>query len=108
MRRQVLHSYPRQDQESRVVREEADVATSRFGAPADVNVAAAQMTWSRGPCQASDRPPLRPHQVLQVFSHRLLVAEIMMLLHQAVKQRLFRSAPNLLELQRLQAAQPVF
>jgi hypothetical protein len=37
-----------------------------------------------------------------VFSHRLLVAEIVMLLHQAVKQRLFRGAPNLLELQRLE------
>ena len=81
---------------------DADVATARFGAPADVAVAAAQVTRSRGPCQACHRPPLRPHQILQVFSHRLLVAKVMMLLHQAVKQRLFRGASNLLELQWLE------
>jgi hypothetical protein len=44
---------------------------------------------------------LRPHQILEVFAHRLLVAEIMMLLHQAVEQRLLRGAPHLLELDRL-------
>src|SRR6476646_6311576 len=108
MRRQMLHPYPRQDQESRVVRDEADIPAPRFGAPANVAVATAQVTRSRGPCQAGDRPALRPHQVLQVFAHWLLVAEIMVLFHQAVKQRLLGGAPNLLELQRLEMAQPVF
>ena len=39
-----------------------------------------------------------------MFAHRLLVAEIVMLLHQAVEQRLVGGAPNLLELQRAQFA----
>src|ERR1017187_10324058 len=99
MRRQVLHPYPRQDQESRIVSDEADVAPPRFGVPADVKVAAAQMSRRRGPCQAGGWPTLGPYQVLQVLSHRLLVAEIMMLLHQAVEQRLLGGASNLLELQ---------
>jgi hypothetical protein len=43
-----------------------------------------------------------------VFPYRLLMAEIMVLLHQAVKQWFFAGAPNLLKLQRLEVAQPVF
>jgi hypothetical protein len=107
MRRQVLDLYPGQDQESRVVSDEAEVATACFGVPTDVAVATAQMTYGRGPCQAGDRPPLPPHQVLQVFSRRLLVAEIMMFLQQTVPQRFFPGAPHQLELQRLEVAQTV-
>src|ERR1019366_3668427 len=53
MRRQVLDSYPRQNQESRVVSEEVDVATTRFGAPAEVAVATAQVARRTMP----SRPP---------------------------------------------------
>ena len=43
-----------------------------------------------------------------MFAHRLLVAEIMMFLHQTVEQRLFPGAPHLLKLQRLELAQRSF
>src|SRR5664279_1667141 len=46
MRCQVLDPDPRQDQEPGVVSDEADIATSRFRAPADVAVAATQVTRS--------------------------------------------------------------
>src|SRR5579864_3871335 len=102
VRRQVLDPHPRQNQESRVVSEEADITTALFGAPANVAVATAQMTRSRAPSQAGNRPPLPPHQVLQVFSHRLLIAEVMMFLQQTVPQRLSPGATNQFELQRLE------
>jgi hypothetical protein len=47
MRCQVLHSYPGQDQEARVVSDEADVAAARCCVPADVAVATAEVTRSR-------------------------------------------------------------
>ena len=101
VRRQMLHPNPRQNQKSRVVGEEADVAPPRFLVPADVAVARAEVARRAGPRQARDRPALRPHQILQVLAHRLFVAQIVMLLHQAVEQRLIAAAPHLRKLQRL-------
>jgi len=43
-----------------------------------------------------------------MFTHRLLVAEVVMLFHQAVEQRLIGSAPHLLELDRADVFQPGF
>ena len=68
-----------------------------FGRPADMAVAAAQMTRRRTPCHAGDGPALRPHQILQVFAHRLLIAQVMMLFHEAVEQRLFGCSSDLLQ-----------
>ena len=42
--------------------------------------------WPRGP---------RPHQILQMFAHWLLVAEVVMLFHQTVEQRLISGTPHL-------------
>ena len=39
----------------------------------------------------------RPHQILQVFAHRLFIAKIVMLLHQAVEQRLVGRLSDLLQ-----------
>ena len=47
-----------------------------FRAPADEAVAAAQMARRRTPRHAGDRSPLRPHQILQMLAHRLLVAQV--------------------------------
>ena len=93
-------THPRQDQKSRVVGEEADVPPARFRAPADIVVAAAQMTRRRTPRQTGNRPPVRPHQILQMFAHRLLIAKVMMLFHQTVEQRLISGSSYLLKLQR--------
>ena len=46
-----------------------------------------------------------PDQILQVLPHRLLVALIMELFQQAVKQRFISAAAYLLKLQRAQFAQ---
>ena len=47
---------------------------------------------------------MRPHQILQMFAHRLLIAEIVMMLDEAVEQRLIPGAADLLDLQRSQFA----
>ena len=39
MQRQMLHPYPRQDQEARVVSDKSDAAAPRRGIPADVEIA---------------------------------------------------------------------
>ena len=61
---------------------------ARFGAPSYITVAAAQMTRGRTPCHAGDEASMCPHQILQMLAHRLFIAKVMMLLHQAVEQRL--------------------
>src|SRR5260370_36312617 len=96
---------PGQDQESRVVRDEADVASSRLPAPADIAVATADVARRRRPCHAADRPTLRPYHVLQVLAHWLFVAQIVILLHQAIGPRLMGAASYLLELDGLEISQ---
>ena len=45
-----------------------------------------------------DGASLCPHQILQVLAHRLLIAKIVMVLHQAVEQRLVGRPSDLLQL----------
>ena len=77
--------HPRQNQKTRIVSNEADVTPSRFGVPSYISVPAAQVARCRTPRQTRDRPALRPHQILQVFAHRLLVTQIVMVLDQAIE-----------------------
>src|SRR6516162_3365991 len=88
---------PRRDQKARVVGHQAKVAPAGGCAPADVTVAAAQMARRRTPGQARDRSAFGPDQILQLLAHRLLIAQIMMMLDEAVEQRLLRRSPHLLE-----------
>src|ERR1700733_392442 len=97
VRRQMPTFDPRQTQEARVVSNESNVTPARFGAPSYITVAAAQMTRGRTPCHAGDGASLCPNQILQVLAHRLLITKIMMLLHQAVGQRLIGRFSNLLQ-----------
>src|SRR6516162_2122249 len=76
---QMLDFDPRQNQEARVVGEEANVASSRFRTPAEVTVACSQVARRTRPGQASKRSRLPPHQILQVLANRLLIAKVMML-----------------------------
>jgi|HubBroStandDraft_1064217.scaffolds.fasta_scaffold91430_3 hypothetical protein len=71
VRRQMRHAHPRQNQEARVIGDETDVAPPRFRVPADVAVAAAQMTRRRTPRQAREGTALRPCQILELLSDRL-------------------------------------
>ena len=86
---------PGQNQKARVVSNEADVTPPRFGTPSYISVPAAQVARRRTPRQARDRAALRPHQILQVFAHRLLVTQIVMVLDQAIEQRLLRPCAGL-------------
>jgi hypothetical protein len=95
--------YPRQNQKAGVVGEEADVLPPRFRAPTEIPIAATQVTRCRTPCQASDRPPLSPDQILELLADRLLIAQVMMLFHQAIEQRFVPGAPHLLKLDRFAA-----
>ena len=56
------------------------------------------------PSQARNHLSARLYQILQVLAHRLLIAEIVILLHQAVEQRLFRRAPHLHKFKRSETA----
>src|SRR5438874_3967501 len=90
VRGQVRDLHPRQNQKPRVVCDEANVAPPSFRTPADVAVAAAEMAWRRTPRQTRDRPAVSPHDIFQMLAHRLLIAQIVMVLDEAVEQRLFR------------------
>src|SRR5271168_973176 len=97
MRCQMRHPHPGQNQEPRVVSNEADVAPPRLGRPAYVAIAAVQMTRRRAPCHAGDGSSLRPHQVLQVLAYRLLVSEIVMMFDETVEQWLVGCSSDLLQ-----------
>src|SRR5256885_12858892 len=90
VRGQMRNLHPRQNQKTRVVCDTANVAPPRFRIPTDVAVAAAEMAWRRTPRQTRDRPTLSPHDILQMLAHRLLIAQIVMVLDEAVDHRLFR------------------
>ena len=92
---------PRQNQKPRVIGDEADVAPPRFRAPADEAVAAGQVARRRTPCQSRDRADLRPHQIFGLFSDRLFIAQVVVVLQQAVEARLFGSASHLCKRQGL-------
>src|SRR4030095_10818565 len=95
----------RKNQEARVVSNEANIPSARLGAPSYITVAAAQMTRGRTPCHTGDRASLCPHQTLQVFAYRLLIAKIVMLFHQAVEQRFVGRLSNLLQKDRTNGAE---
>src|SRR6266567_2861864 len=91
------HPDPGQNQEPCVVTNEADVAPPRLSRPAYVAITAAQMTRRRTPCHAGDGSSLRPHQILQVLAHRLLVSEIVMMFDETVEQGFVGCSSDLLK-----------
>src|ERR1044071_6377839 len=97
--------YPRQNQKARVVGDEAEVTFAGLHAPADITVTAAQMSRRRTPCHAGDRSSLRPDQILLMLAHRLLVAEVVMMLNEAIEKHLIGRAADLLYFQRSQLLQ---
>ena len=105
MRRQVRYRDPGQNQKARVVGEKANVAPPRLATPADEAVAARQVSRRRTPRQTGHRSPLCPHQILQVLSHRLLIAQVVKLFHQTMEQRFVSRAPHELNLNRTQRPQ---
>src|SRR5664279_5250130 len=91
---------PGQDQKARVVGDKTDVPSPGFRTPADVAVTAAQMSRCRTPRQTRYRTTLRPTNILQVLADRLFIAEVVILFHQAIEQRLIGGAAYRLDLDR--------
>src|SRR4051794_8935362 len=93
------HLNPRQNQKTCVVGQQMKVSLARLRAPTNEAIAARQMSRRRTPRQTSDRLSVARNQILQMFAHRLFIAEIVILLHQAVEQSFLRCASNLLKVE---------
>src|SRR5215472_1042366 len=91
---------PRQNQKTRIVGNEPDVALAGLLTPLQEAVPAAQMPRRRTPRHAGDRPSLRPRQILEMLAHRLFITEVVVMFDEAVEQRFVTSAAHLLDLDR--------
>jgi hypothetical protein len=94
VRRQMRNLNPGQNQKARVRSNETDVAAPFFGTPSCISVPAAQVARRRTPRQARDRSALGAPDT-SVLAHRLLVTQVVMVLYQAIEQRLLGRAPGL-------------
>src|SRR5215471_15973772 len=91
---------PRQNQKTRVVRNEPDVALAGLLTPPQEAVPAAQMPRRRTPRHAGDRLSVRPRQILEMFAYRLFIAQVMVMFDEVVEQRFIAGAANLLDFER--------
>ena len=55
--------------------------------------------------ETGNRPSLRPQNILEMLPHRLLITEVVIVLHQAIEQRFVYRAPRGLDLNRAQRPQ---
>src|SRR5207247_10881422 len=90
---------PMRNQVSTVVGDQPNVAATALQVPADKPIARPQMPRRARPRQTCNGLAPHFHQKFQVLPDRLLVSEIVILLDQAVEQRLVRAAPHQLNLQ---------
>src|SRR6185312_11560796 len=97
---QVGYLHPRQYQKAGVIGHTTDVMTACLGGPAQVAIAWAQVSSGGAPRKERYRARAGVDDKLQLLPHRLGVAEVMMVLQQAVEERLFRRTANLAEAQR--------
>src|SRR5580700_1923695 len=109
MRGQMWNCYPWQDQKTRIVSNKADVPPPCFRAPSYISVPTAKVARGRTPRHTGDGSGLAfiesPGQILQVLAHGLFIAQVMIMLHEAVEQRLVGGSPYLFELDGLDLAQ---
>ena len=96
---------PGQDEEARVICQEMEMLPAHRRRPADEPVARSHVPRSGTPCQAGHWPLPRIHHVLELFAHRLGVAQVMIALDQPVEQRLVGRATHLPDLQRQKLSQ---
>lgn len=91
-----------------VVRDEANILPPYFRRPSDKPVPAAEVTGRRGPRHAGDGPLLAIDNVFEVLAHWLSVAQIMVLLDQAVEETLLSGVSHLVEVKGLDLRKPPF
>src|SRR5690606_15676518 len=98
VRSQMRHAHPGQDQEPRLVRDEANVSLPRLARPANVLVSGLEVARCARPEEARDRPAPCSHQILEVLADRLPIAEVVVLLDERPHYWLVDRAPHLAEL----------
>ena len=80
------HSYPGQDQETRMVGDPMQAWATRSGVPADILIPVGTLPSRRAKEHASQGPSwVVAHQILEVFPHRTSVTQIMMPVQQIFK-----------------------
>jgi hypothetical protein len=82
------HSYPGQDQETRIVGDQMQAWATRSGVPADILIPVGTLPSRRAKEHASQGPSLAvAHQILKVFPHRTAVTQIVVPVQQVFKER---------------------
>ena len=86
---------PWQQEKPRVVGHQVDVSLSLLRIPPDKPIPTGYMPGGCREGEAAHRPPTGKHHVFPLFSHRMAVAQIMILFDQAVVQLLILSVSDL-------------
>jgi len=89
---------PGQNEESALVGDQVNVLPTDCDRPANKTVAATNMPGCRTVDHTGDRPLMGKDQILEVLSHRLAIAQIMILLDQAITEFLKGRTPHLADL----------
>jgi hypothetical protein len=106
VRSQVRDFDVRENQKPQIGGDQTDVSSTGIRRPADIAIAAAQVSRRRREGQAGDRLILGRDEVFQMLANRLRVAQIVVLLDQAVEEPFARRPPYLLNVQRFNFPQP--
>lgn len=86
---------PGQNEESRIIGQQVDVAATGMLVPSDETVAAANMTWCRTERYAGDRSVCAIDNVFEVLAYRLSIAKIVIAVDQVFVERFGLGAANL-------------
>ena len=81
-----------------MIGDQMDVLPTDCSRPADKAVTATNMAGRRTIDHTGDRPLMGKDQILEVLSHRLAIAQIVILLDQAITEFLKGRAPHLADL----------
>src|SRR6266581_1922435 len=107
---QVWHLYPRQEQQTRVIDDEAQIAATLLATPANPPIARGRLPSSRSKKQTGQRPAVFAlGQVLQIFAHAIAVPQIMVTLQEELEEQgLGTASGNGLDSHRLEPMEGTF
>src|SRR5438132_9436012 len=85
---QVWHFYPRQNQQTSVIGDEAQIGATLLATPANPLIARGRLPGSRSKKQTGERPAvLVLGQVLQIFADAIAVPQIMVTLQEELEEQ---------------------
>ena len=90
---------PGQNEKPTLIGDQMEVLPTDCSRPADKTVTTTNMARRRTVDHTGDRPLMGKDQILEVFSHGLAIAQIVILLDQTVAKLLKRRTPYLTDLQ---------